>query len=57
MCAMRFFKRASTSQHFQRKKRSIKVKLKYQEIETHIRDVKAYREKNSQKLTQTLETR
>lgn len=30
---------------------------KYQEIETHIRYVKAYINKNSQKLTQTLETR
>lgn len=30
---------------------------KYQEIKTHIRDVKTYINKNSQKLTQTLETR
>lgn len=69
MCAARFFKRASTSQNCQRKTRSIKVRLtrireiyiyiypKYQEIETHIRNVKTYINKNSQKLTQTLETR
>lgn len=30
---------------------------KYQEIETHIRDVKLYVNKNSKKLTQALETR